>query len=132
MTAPDTGNKIGSIVKACRLIMRMNRARPDARKSEELYYKMLDTYFSRILAARENGEFLAAHTADPDEKLAVEDFRMAKEERRSSRQPDPTDFSALFSVPYPALRDYLLDKHLDVAAEANVPVAVHTGYWWDF
>ena len=33
---------------------------------------------------------------------------------------------------FPALRDYLFDKALDVAAEADVPVAVHTGYWGDF
>jgi predicted TIM-barrel fold metal-dependent hydrolase len=33
---------------------------------------------------------------------------------------------------YPALRDYLFDKCCDVAAEADVPVAVHTGYWGDF
>ena len=31
-----------------------------------------------------------------------------------------------------ALRDYLFDKALDIAAEADVPVAVHTGYWGDF
>jgi predicted TIM-barrel fold metal-dependent hydrolase len=30
------------------------------------------------------------------------------------------------------LRDYLFDRALDVAAEADVPVAVHTGYWGDF
>jgi predicted TIM-barrel fold metal-dependent hydrolase len=33
---------------------------------------------------------------------------------------------------FPALRDYLFDKFLDVAAETGVPVAVHTGYWGDF
>lgn len=33
---------------------------------------------------------------------------------------------------YPALRDYLIDKCLDVAAQAHVPVGVHTGYWGDF
>ena len=32
----------------------------------------------------------------------------------------------------PALRDWIFDKCLDVAAKANVPVAVHTGYWGDF
>jgi len=32
----------------------------------------------------------------------------------------------------PALRDYLFDRCLDVAADADVPVAVHTGYWGDF
>jgi uncharacterized protein len=31
-----------------------------------------------------------------------------------------------------ALRDFLFDRALDVAAEAGVPVAVHTGYWGDF
>ena len=34
--------------------------------------------------------------------------------------------------PYPALCNYLFDRSLDVAAEADVPVAVHTGYWNDF
>jgi hypothetical protein len=32
----------------------------------------------------------------------------------------------------PALRDWLLDKLFDVAVQADVPVAVHTGYWGDF
>jgi len=32
----------------------------------------------------------------------------------------------------PALRAYLFDKALDVAAEADVVVAVHAGYWGDF
>lgn len=32
----------------------------------------------------------------------------------------------------PAVRDLLFDRFLDVAAEADVPVAVHTGYWDDF
>ena len=31
-----------------------------------------------------------------------------------------------------ALRDWLFARCFDVAAEANVPVAVHTGYWGDF
>jgi predicted TIM-barrel fold metal-dependent hydrolase len=31
-----------------------------------------------------------------------------------------------------AFIDYLFDRCLDVAAEADVPVAVHTGYWGDF
>jgi predicted TIM-barrel fold metal-dependent hydrolase len=30
------------------------------------------------------------------------------------------------------LRDYLFDKGLDIAAKADLPVAVHTGYWGDF
>ena len=31
-----------------------------------------------------------------------------------------------------AVRDLLFDRFLDVAAAADVPVAVHTGYWGDF
>ena len=31
-----------------------------------------------------------------------------------------------------AVHGLLFDKYLDVAAEANVPVAVHTGFWGDF
>jgi len=55
-------SKINAIVRACRLIMRMNRARPDARPSEAMYYQMLTNYFTRLLNARENGDFVAAHT----------------------------------------------------------------------
>jgi len=40
----------------------MNRARPDVRKSEMLYYQMLSNYFTRLLDARQNGDFIAAHT----------------------------------------------------------------------
>jgi len=32
----------------------------------------------------------------------------------------------------PAVGDLLFDRFLDVAAAADVPVAVHTGYWGDF
>jgi uncharacterized protein len=32
----------------------------------------------------------------------------------------------------PALRSYLMEKCLDVAAEYDKPVAVHAGYWHDF
>ena len=55
-------SKIDAIVRACRLIMRMNRTRPDARPSEAMYYQMLTNYFTRLLNARENGDFVAAHT----------------------------------------------------------------------
>jgi len=55
-------SKIDAIVRACRLIMRMNRARPDARPSEAMYYQMLTNYFTRLLNARENSDFVAAHT----------------------------------------------------------------------
>ena len=54
--------KIGSIIRACRLIARMIQARPEAQRSEILYYKMLGNYYTRLLNAREEGKFVAAHT----------------------------------------------------------------------
>ena len=62
MTSPQGNNKVRAIVRACRLIARMNRRRPDARPSETMYYEMLGNYFTRLLNARENGDFIAAHT----------------------------------------------------------------------
>lgn len=55
-------NKIDSIIRACRLIMRMSQGSPEVRKSQILYYNMLIKYFSRLLQAHENGDFVAAHT----------------------------------------------------------------------
>jgi hypothetical protein len=99
---------IGSLAEACQVLMR-----------EDLDQGALGF------------KFMAAHTASPNETVAVEEFQLAqKSEYRS--QSDPTEYTALFSVSYPALRDYLLDKLLDVAAESDVPVAVHTGYWGDY
>ena len=60
---PTAGNsKIKSIVQACRLIVRMVQAEPGYRKSQVLYYQMLGKYFTRLMNARENGDFIAAHT----------------------------------------------------------------------
>jgi len=54
--------KIGAIIRASRLIARMSQARPEAKKSEALYYQMLANYYTRLLNAREEGKFVAAHT----------------------------------------------------------------------
>jgi len=53
MTNAVNTNKIKAIVSACRIISRMNKARPDVRKSEMLYYQMLSNYFTRLLNARQ-------------------------------------------------------------------------------
>ena len=58
------------------------------------------------------------HHDAPDPKAAERELKQAL------RQPGATNL--------PALRDYLFDKSLDIAAEADVPLAVHTGYWGDF
>ena len=63
MTLPETeSSKISAIIRACRVINRMNRANPDAPKSEGLYYKMLSDYYTRVLNAHDEGKFIAAHT----------------------------------------------------------------------
>jgi len=61
----DTGNKkdkIDSIIRACSVVQRMNKVRPDACESERLYYNMLSKYFTRLQNARDEGKFIAAHT----------------------------------------------------------------------
>ena len=55
----------------------------------------------------------------PDFKAADAQFRQAR------KATDPVRHLS-------ALRDYVFDRCLDVAAGADVPVAVHTGYWGDF
>ncbi len=57
-----SASKVKAIIRACRLISRMNRNQPDTRPSENLYYNMLAEYYTRLLEAPENGDFIAAHT----------------------------------------------------------------------
>ena len=59
----DSSNKkIEAIIRACRLMLRMNQASQDARKSDVLYYRMIETYYRRILEAHDSGKLIAAHT----------------------------------------------------------------------
>jgi hypothetical protein len=55
-------NRIETLIRTCRVISRMNRNRTDSMKSEQLYYQMLDKYFSRVLMAKEEGGFVTAHS----------------------------------------------------------------------
>jgi benzoyl-CoA reductase/2-hydroxyglutaryl-CoA dehydratase subunit BcrC/BadD/HgdB len=55
-------DRIREIVHAIKIIMRMQKAQPGFRKSEEAYYRMLSNYFNRILEAAGKGDFIAAHT----------------------------------------------------------------------
>jgi len=61
----STGEKkdtVKAMVRTCRLLRRMNQNNPTARRSESLYYEMLDIYYSRLALAREQKQFIAAHT----------------------------------------------------------------------
>jgi benzoyl-CoA reductase/2-hydroxyglutaryl-CoA dehydratase subunit BcrC/BadD/HgdB len=62
MSSEKKNNKINAIIRACRIITRMNQTNPEALKSETLYYQMLTNYYTRLLNAREEGKFVAAHT----------------------------------------------------------------------
>jgi benzoyl-CoA reductase/2-hydroxyglutaryl-CoA dehydratase subunit BcrC/BadD/HgdB len=62
ITSEDRKSKIGSIVRACRLISKMNPPRPELKKSEALYYELLASYYRRLIEAQEKGDFIAAHT----------------------------------------------------------------------
>ena len=63
MTTPKAKkNRIESVLRACRLLERMSQSRPDARKSDILYYQSLANYCTRLLKAKEEGDFIAAHT----------------------------------------------------------------------
>jgi len=58
MTVTAGKDRIGSIVKTCRLLSRMNRARP----SDVIYYDLLAAYYERLGRARERNQVVAAHT----------------------------------------------------------------------
>ncbi len=58
----EKGNRIDSLRRACRLMLRMSKAQPKVRQSEIIYYQMLADYFNRLLNARKDGGFIAAHT----------------------------------------------------------------------
>jgi benzoyl-CoA reductase/2-hydroxyglutaryl-CoA dehydratase subunit BcrC/BadD/HgdB len=55
-------NRLDTLIRTCRMVSRMNRNRADGMKSEQLYYQMLDKYFTRINQAKQNGGFVAAHS----------------------------------------------------------------------
>jgi benzoyl-CoA reductase/2-hydroxyglutaryl-CoA dehydratase subunit BcrC/BadD/HgdB len=53
--------RLDSLLRTCRMILKMNRNRPDTARSENLYYQMLDKYFTNIIQAKEEGRLVAAH-----------------------------------------------------------------------
>lgn len=59
---PETSNRINTIIRACKLINRMNKSDPEIPKSHALYLQMLADYYTRLLKAKEENGFIAAHT----------------------------------------------------------------------
>ena len=63
MTIERVGeNKLDAIVRACRVVQKMNQAKAGARKSDVLYYNMLQTYYKRLIQARNEHKLIAAYT----------------------------------------------------------------------
>ena len=55
-------NQIESLIRACKIVTRLNKNRPDVTKSELLYNQMLEKYFINAHVAKQQGGFVAAHT----------------------------------------------------------------------
>ncbi len=62
MTTAEHKSKIDLLVRTCRMLARMNRARPETRKSQTLYYQMLVDYYTKVSNAHQDGKMIAAHT----------------------------------------------------------------------
>ena len=62
MTVEQQVTKVDSLIRIFNLMARMNRARPDARQSQIMYFQMLTDYYTRIRDVHKNGGFLASHT----------------------------------------------------------------------
>jgi uncharacterized protein len=85
----------------------------------------------------ENGavgfKYVSVAMERPDKVLAEKEFSQAKKKESPNNMDKNT-----YSNTYPALRDYLVDKCFDVAANSKVPVAIHAGmstlkgYWRDY
>ncbi len=59
---PSDRNKLKSIIRGSRRIARLTQKAFPERKSDALYYQMLDKYYERLINAHEEGKIIAAHT----------------------------------------------------------------------
>jgi len=63
MTAyPEKQSQIAIIVRAYKLVLAMSKARPETPESHKIYYQMMIDYYTRLLNARDEGKFMAAHS----------------------------------------------------------------------
>ncbi len=58
----NTSETINHLLRTFRLLQKVGRKHPEVRKHEILFYQLLEKYFTRILNAREEGNFIATHT----------------------------------------------------------------------
>jgi benzoyl-CoA reductase/2-hydroxyglutaryl-CoA dehydratase subunit BcrC/BadD/HgdB len=62
MVINEKRNKLDRLVRSCRMIQKMNRARPEVTRSETLYLEMLTRYFNNILEASRDKQPFVLHT----------------------------------------------------------------------
>jgi benzoyl-CoA reductase/2-hydroxyglutaryl-CoA dehydratase subunit BcrC/BadD/HgdB len=62
MVSSEKHSKMERLVRSCRMIQKMNRARPEVTRSENLYLELLTAYFTRILEASREKQPFVLHT----------------------------------------------------------------------
>lgn len=62
LNTDSSTEKIEAILRACRILTRINQSGSEARQSDLIYYRMLSSYYNRILNAKKDGNFVVAHT----------------------------------------------------------------------
>ena len=59
---PAEKNKLKSIIRGSRRFARLTQKAFPERKSDALYYRMLEKYYERLMSAHDDGKIIAAHT----------------------------------------------------------------------
>ena len=59
MTNTEPKSKIDTLIRTYKMLARVNRAQPEARQSQTLYFQLLTDYYTRIRNAHEEGKLLA-------------------------------------------------------------------------
>ena len=68
-------DKLKSIIRGARRFARLSAETAPDRKSDALYYRMLETYYERIIRAHEEGKLIVAHTVFfPEEVIYAMDM----------------------------------------------------------
>ena len=62
VSSTSQSSRIRTIVRACKLVASMSGPNADVPESHKIYYQMLADYYTRLMKAKEEGNFIAAHT----------------------------------------------------------------------
>lgn len=56
------GSRVNTIIRTCKLLDRMAKGNSEVPASHSIYYRILASYYTRIMEAQKEGRFIAAHT----------------------------------------------------------------------